>query len=90
MCHRDVSDLGNWESLTDHSSAEQEEEQAQSLQNTFLTSSLIAVSFPVSEPTNSSSCSTVSAAEFLKPEIQQKHFRIFIYINKNLNINKYM
>lgn len=41
---------------------------ARSLQNTFLTSSLIAVSFPVSDPTNNSSCSTVSAAEFLKAE----------------------
>lgn len=77
MCHREVFELGNWESLTEHSSGEQEEEHAQSLQNTFLTSSLIAVSFPVSDPTNSSSCSTVSAAEFLKPEIQQKHFSAF-------------
>lgn len=76
MCHREVFDLGNWESLTEHSSVQQEEH-AQSLQNTFLTSSLIAVSFPVSDPTNNSSCSTVSAAEFLKPEIQQKDFSGF-------------
>lgn len=72
MCPREAFVPGNWVSDRTHSSVWPQAERPPSLPITFFTSSRMAVSFPVSEPTNSSSCSTVSAAEFLKAGTQKK------------------
>ena len=50
---------------------------------TFLTSSLMASSFPVSEPTKRSSCSTVSTAEFLRKKTYLTVWQpIFVFPHK--------